>query len=247
MPSSSQTHGSDLHITQSDHADRLPDTQADSRSNAAVQPLETVVLVDVFERLADGQVLGPVGVVLLALHLDTDDLDRLVPGRKTTTKSAGGDLFNDAQLLATVLASHLSDTTLGNARQTEPATPVGHLPDRNGVDTLVDTTNTFTTVDVHEGLHGARGLHSGGSNLVLRDLDRLHASAETHGGISLSKTSNHTTSDTTDEVVCAEDTSAVFGFGCDEKQDGTLCGCFNPGLGDVSQSLLGEDKARDLR
>jgi len=78
--------GINLHVTQSNHADGLPDTKADTRSDSPVQTLDTVGLVDVLEGLGDGQVLGPVGVILLALHLDANDLNWLVPGGQSTSQ-----------------------------------------------------------------------------------------------------------------------------------------------------------------
>jgi hypothetical protein len=69
---------------------------------------------------------------------------------------------------------------------------------------------------------------------VLCDLDRLHARAETHGGVGLCQTADHTTRDTGDEVVRAERLRVELGFGCDEEEDGALRGGFDPGPGDES-------------
>lgn len=70
----------DLHVTKSHHADGLPDTQANTGCHTAVQTLDTVRVVDVLESFADSKVLGAVGVLSLALHLNPDHFDRLVPG-----------------------------------------------------------------------------------------------------------------------------------------------------------------------
>jgi hypothetical protein len=78
----------------------------------------------------------------------------------------------------------------GNVRdtaQTKSRTPVGDLPDGNGVDTLVDTGETLTAVNVHE-------------------------SAETHGCVGLRQTTSHATNDAGAEVVGAEAPSVVLGF-----------------------------------
>lgn len=74
-----------LHVTKSNHADGLPDAQTDTRSHTTVETTDAVAVVDVLESLADGQVLGAVRVRGLALHLDTDNLNGLVPGGQTTT------------------------------------------------------------------------------------------------------------------------------------------------------------------
>lgn len=85
-------------IAEGDHAHGLPHTQTDTRHHAAVQALETGLAVDVLEGVADGHLLGPVGVVLLALHLHTHDFDRLVPGGETTTEGGCEDLFGHTEL-----------------------------------------------------------------------------------------------------------------------------------------------------
>jgi hypothetical protein len=64
---------------------------------------------------------------------------------------------------------------------------------------------------------------------VLRDLDRLHACAETHSGIGLRETSRHSTRYTSDEVGGAERLGVVFSFRGDEEEDGSLGGGFDPG------------------
>jgi hypothetical protein len=220
-----------LHITNGHHADGLPNTETNTRSNTTVEARETVLRVDVTEGVADSHLLGTVGVLLLALHLNTDDLDGLVPGTETTTKTTGHDLLPGTELLTVLLAGKRADPTLGETTETESATPVGHLADGDGVDTLVDTSDTLLAVDIHEGLEGRGGLDTGGSHLVLGNLDRLHAGAETHGGVGLSDTTDDTTSDTTEEFVGAGAAGVELGLGGDEEQDGTLGGSFNPGPG----------------
>jgi hypothetical protein len=218
-----------LHITERNHADRLPNAKTDSRSNATVQTLDTVLAVDVIERLSNCQVLGAIGVYRLGLHLDTDNLDGLVPCGKTTTKRGGGDFLPNTELLAALLAHHFADTRLGDTRETEARAPVGDLAHGDGVDTAVDTADALRAIDCHESLHGAGGLHAAGCHLVLCDLHRLHARAEAHGGICLRKTANHAARDTRHEVVRAGGLGVVFGFRSDEEEDGALGGGFDPG------------------
>lgn len=220
------------YVTKSDHANGLPDTQTDTGSDTTVETLHAVLLVDVLEGLADSHVLGTVGVLLLALHLDADDLDGLVPGRKTTTKSRSEDLLRDTELLAVLLTSSLTDTSLGDTGQTKARAPVGDLADGDGVDALVDTADTLLTVDVHECLHSARRLDASRRHLVLGDLNRLHASAETHGSVGLGETTSHTAGNTRNEVVGAGVAGVELGLGCDEEEDGALGGCFDPSPGD---------------
>lgn len=99
------------HVTERDHAHGLPHTQTDTRHDAAVQTFYAGLAVDVFEGVADGHLLGSVGVFLLALHLDTDDFDGLVPGRETSTERRGEDLFGCAELDRGVfLVGYFADT-----------------------------------------------------------------------------------------------------------------------------------------
>jgi hypothetical protein len=218
-----------LHITERNHADRLPNAETNTRSNATVQAFHTVLAVDVVERLTDRQVLGTVGVDRLGLHLDTDNLNGLVPRGQTTTKRGGRDLLHDAELLAALLAHDFADARLGDTRETEARAPVGDLAHGDGVDTAVDTADALLAVDSHKGLQGAGRLHAAGCHLVLRDLHRLHARAEAHGGISLRESTDHAARDTRDEVVRAGGLGVVFGFRSDEEEDGALGGGFDPG------------------
>lgn len=85
-------------ITKRNHAHGLPHTQTDTRHHAAVKALDTRLAVDVLESVADGHLLGPVGVVLLALHLHAHDFDGLVPGGETAAEGGCEDLFGHAEL-----------------------------------------------------------------------------------------------------------------------------------------------------
>ena len=86
------------HIAERDHAHGLPHTQTDTRHHTAVKALEAGLAVNVPESVADGHLLGPVGVVLLALHLHAHDFDGLVPGGETTAEGGCEDLFGHAEL-----------------------------------------------------------------------------------------------------------------------------------------------------
>lgn len=218
-----------LHITQGNHANRLPNTQSNAGSHTPVESLNAVVLVDILEGVSDRHLLGTVRILLLALHLDTNNLDGLIPGRQTTTKSGGGDLLKGAELLAILLVGHLSDALLGKTAETETRTPVGHLADGNSIHTLVNTTNTLTAINIHEGGPGARGFLAGRRHLVLGDLDRLHAGAEAHGGIRLRNTASHAASDASSEIAGAEGAGIPLRLGGDKEQDGTLGRSLNPG------------------
>lgn len=218
-----------IHITQCYHADRLPNAKTDSRSNTTVETLDTVVGVDVLERGGHVQVLGAVGINSLGLKLHTDNLNGLVPCAQTATKGGSGDLLNHTELLAVLLLRDLANTSLRDTGQTKAGTPVGDLANRNGIDTTVDTAETLGAPDAHEGLKRAWWLRAGSCNLVLCDLDCLHASAEAHGGIGLRKTTCHSTRDTGKKVGSAERLGVVFGFRGDEEEDGSFGGGFDPG------------------
>ena len=130
----------------------------------------------------------------------------------------------------------LPNRALSQTGQSESRTPIGSLPNGNGIDTLVDTADSLFPVNVHESGESARRLHAARCNLVLRDLDRLHASTETHCGVRLSDASHHAAADASDEVGGAEGLGVVLGLGCDEEKDGSLGGSFDPRPG--NQSLV---------
>lgn len=210
----------------------MPNAETNARSDTTVQTGETVGVVNVAESVADSHLLGAVGIVLFALHLDTDDLNGLVPGGETTTETGSEDLFPGTELVAVPLTGGAANPALSQAAETKAGAPVGHLADGNGVDTLVDALDTLLAVNVHESLEGGGRLDTGGGQLVLGDFDRLHAGAETHGGISLGDTTGDTTQDTTTELGGTSSAGIVFSLGRNKEKDGALGGGFDPGPGD---------------
>lgn len=220
-----------VHVSKSNHADSLPDTKTNTRSDTPVKTLDAVLAIYVAEGLADSQILWTVRVNSLALHLDTDDLNRLVPGRQATTDGTSSDLFKTVELLTVLLSRDLSDPDFSKTGETKSRTPVCSLSNGDGVDALVDSTDTFTAVDVHESSEGAWGLDACSSHLGLGDFDSLHACAETHGSVGLGNTTSHTTTDSTDEVIGAESFGIVLCFGSHEEKDGTFGRGLDPGPG----------------
>jgi len=210
------------HVTHGNHADRLPYTEANARCDTAIEALETIGLVNVLERVAHRHLLGAVGVVLLALHLDADHLNGLVPGRETTTEGRSRDLLSHAQLLAVLLGRHLANALLGQTAETEARAPVGHLADGNSIDTLVDATDALAPVNVHEGGPGAGGRGTRCRQLVLGDLDSLHAGTEAHGRVRLHHTARHAADDTAAELASPRNASVVLGLGRHEEEHGAL-------------------------
>lgn len=188
------------HVTKSHHADSLPHTQGDTRSNSSVKSLNTVGLINILEGLAHGKLLRAVWIVGLALHLDSNDFNRLIPSGQSTTKTRRADLLDRTQLFFFVLPGGIPNRTLRQARQPKTGTPVGGLTDGDCIDTLIDAADPFFTVDTHECLPGAGRLHTRRRHLVSGNLDSLHAGTEAHGGICLSNTTTHTSSDTSHEV-----------------------------------------------
>ena len=219
----------DVHIAESNHADCLPDTETNSRRDAAVKTLDAVVRVDVLRCGSHVQVLGAIGVNGLGLELNADNLDWLVPRAQSTTKSRSSDLLDNTQLLAALLSSNLPDTGFSNTGQTEAGTPVCNLTHGNGIYTAVDTTKTLGAPYAHERLHGRRGFATGSCDLVFCDLDSFHAGAETHGSIGLCQSTRHTATDTSHEIRRAERLGVVFSFRCNEEENGALGGSFDPG------------------
>jgi hypothetical protein len=190
----------DLHIAQGDHADGLPDAEADSGSHSTVKAFDAVLRVDVFQCLADGQIFWSVGVFGFALHFYPDHLDGLIPRAESATQATGKDLLHRAQLLTFFFASSPSDRRLCQSRQAEAGAPIGGLSDCYGVDASVDTLDAFFAVDAHEGLYGTGWLHTRSSQLMLGYFNRLHARAEAHGRIGLSDTADHASADTAHKV-----------------------------------------------
>lgn len=221
-------------VTETDHEDGLPHTQTNTRGDTSVETLEAVSLVNVLEGLGNSQVLGSVGINSLGLHLDSNDLNRLVPSRKTTTNGGSNDLFKNVELLAIVLAGNLSNSLLTKTGKTETGAPVSALANGNSVDTLVNTSDTLLSVDILENLKGSGNLDAANSSgLVTGDLNSLHACAETHGHVGLGETTNHTTGDTSSKVSKAKvGLCSVFSLNGDEKQNSALGRSFDPGPGD---------------
>lgn len=89
-------------ITQSDHAHSLPHTKTNTWCDTTVQTLESRRAVDVLERVGYSHLLRSVRVILLRLHLDTNNLDGLVPGAETTTNGRSKDTFGRRKLLRCV-------------------------------------------------------------------------------------------------------------------------------------------------
>lgn len=99
-------------VGKADHADRLPRAESDTGRDTSVETLETVCVVDVGKRVEHGlfrrssRVLAfDSGLHLVSArsrrqtHLDSDDLDRLVPGRERTTNRRGEDLVHRTELV----------------------------------------------------------------------------------------------------------------------------------------------------
>lgn len=217
------------HITQSYHANRLPNTKPNPRSNAAIQPLDPICLVNVPERAAHRHLLRTIRILCLTLHLHAHNLNRLVPGTKPTAHRRRGNLLHNAQLLAMLLASGPPDARLSKSAEPEARPPVRDLAYRDGVDAFVDASDPLGSVDGHERLHRAGHLLARRRGLVLRDLDRLHARAEAHRGVGLRETAGHAARDAADEGGRAERLSIILGFGGDEEEDCALGAGFDPG------------------
>lgn len=84
-------------VAERDHAYCLPNAEPNARRDTSVQAPNTVLAVDIPERVPHGHLLGPIRVLFLRLHLHAHHLDRLVPSRKTTAESGGEDLFGDGE------------------------------------------------------------------------------------------------------------------------------------------------------
>jgi hypothetical protein len=218
-----------LHITHCNHADCLPNSQSNTRNNATVQTLKPILRIDILESITDSHFSRTVWIDRLTLHLNSDDLNRLIPSTETTTKTTGKDLLESAQLGSFFFTCSFANTLFCKTGKTESGTPISHLSDGYRINTLVDTLNTFFAVDIHECSECAWWFDTRGRDLVFCDFDRLHASAESHRGICLCDTSCYSTTDSCCEVTSSEGSRIVFGFRCDEEEDSALSGRLDPG------------------
>ncbi|KAH3673907.1 hypothetical protein OGATHE_001887 [Ogataea polymorpha] len=216
-------------VSQSHHAHRLPDSQHNSWSHASVQALYTVVRVNVLGCANNAQLFRPVRVFGLRLHLDPDHLDRLVPGRKTSTNHRRQDSLAGCQLLVLALTCQRPDAVFCKSRKTKSRTPIGHLSDGHGVDTFVDASDTVFGKDLLEDLEGALNRSSGCSSLVTRDLHGLHARAESHCQVCLEQTTSDSSTYTRHKRRRSQQLETVFGLRRDKQQHGTLGAGLNPG------------------
>lgn len=232
--------GENIHITKSNHTDSLPDTQPNTRRNTTIQALDTVRVIDILESLTNSQVLRPIRVLRLALHLDADNLDRLIPSRQPTTKAAGQNLLEAAQSLPVILPGDVPDSGFRKTGQTEARAPVGGLADGDCVDAPVDAADTFAAVDVHKGSEGAGGFDARGGHFMFCDFDGFHAGAEAHCGIGLGDAAGHAAADSSEEVVGAEGFGVVFCLGRYEEEDGAFGGSLNPGPGNETLVVFRE-------
>lgn len=107
------------HIAQSNHADRLPNPQPNPRGHTTIQSLEPVIRIDVFQRLSHRQIQRPVRIHGFALHLDPNNLNRLIPRTQATTKTAGKDFLRGAEFLPFFFARDSSDAGFSQAGKTE--------------------------------------------------------------------------------------------------------------------------------
>lgn len=210
----------------------MPNAQPDAWHHTTVQTPDTILGVDVCQCVPNSHLCRPIRIHGLALHLHADDLDGLVPRAETTTQTRREDLLPRIQLSAILLPSRLADALLRKAAEAETRSPVRHLADGYGIDSLVDAPDSLFPVYIHEGSEGSRGLDACGGHLGLGNLDGLHTSAETHGRICLRDTTHDTSSDTGSEITSTRGARVVFGFGGDEQEDGALGGGLNPGPGD---------------
>ena len=188
-----------LHITQGNHANRLPNAEPNAWGNAPIQPLETIIRIDVLCSSCNRHLLRAIRILLLALHLNTDDLNWLIPSAEATAQGTSGDLLDHGELLMLTFPSRLPDARLSNTAEAEAGAPVRDLAHSDGIDTLIDAANALGAPDLHECLHCARRLLPRRGHLVLGDLDCLHAGTEAHGRVGLRQTADHTTRNTANE------------------------------------------------
>ncbi|KAH3668269.1 hypothetical protein OGAPHI_002023 [Ogataea philodendri] len=216
-------------VTKSNHTNGLPNSKHNSWSHTSIKSLYTVVRVDVFCSTQNAQILWTFRITCLGLHLHTDHLNWLVPGRKTTTQSRRQNSLASSQLLVLRLSGERLDGVLSESGQPESRSPVGHLSNCNSIDTLVDTLDTFLGVDVLENFQAALDWGSSSSSLVSGDLDSLHTGTESHCEVSLEQSTSDSSTNTRNEWRCAHSLQTVLSFGRHKQQNSTFGTGFNPG------------------
>jgi hypothetical protein len=90
----------------------------------------------------------------ITTHLNSDDLDGLVPRRERATNGARENLIERTKTFTLLDPLDIPQGRFGETGKAHSGTPIGCLSDSDGVDTLVDTGNTLATIDVHEHLEG---------------------------------------------------------------------------------------------
>lgn len=218
-------------VGKADHANRLPDAEEDPWCDTSVETLDAVLLVDVSKRVADGQLFGTIASgsgLGHALHFDADDLDGLIPGGQSTADTGARNALSGVQLVLFGFAREASDRALGETREAHSGSPVGALSNRDGVDTLVDPFQSFSSVDVAKHSPRRWRLDSGFRLLVPRDLGRLHARTESHGSIRLCDTARHASEQTSGSRRKSGILGYLFNFSCGEKQHSSLGRRFDP-------------------
>lgn len=101
-------------------------------------------------------------------NLDSDDLNRLIPSCESTTDGRSSNLLKSTELLVLSFTLEISNGALGKTSKTHtiqkvheynvsmildedlPRTPICALANSDGIDTLVNTTDTFSAPDVRE-------------------------------------------------------------------------------------------------
>ena len=81
----------------------MPNAQTNARSDSTVQSPDTVLLINILHRFADSQILWAVRIIRLALHLNSNNFNGLIPRAQATTKSTREDFLHTAKLLSVLL------------------------------------------------------------------------------------------------------------------------------------------------
>jgi hypothetical protein len=95
------------------HAHSQIYTKPDSRSDAPIEPLQPMVLVNILGSSPNVQFLRSIRILRLALHLNSNHFNRLIPTPKRPSNNRSHQLFGNTQLSMLILALHYH---LGNSR-----------------------------------------------------------------------------------------------------------------------------------
>ncbi|GAO46274.1 hypothetical protein G7K_0507-t1 [Saitoella complicata NRRL Y-17804] len=223
-------------IRKTNHTNRLPNTQPNPGRNTPIQPLHTIILINIPKRTPNRHLRRTIRVSLRTLHLNPNNLNRLIPRTQPTTNNTRSNPFGRRQLFAVFFVRGFTDPAFRETRESDTRAPVCALSDGDGVDAFVDSADSFAAVDVEEGVHRAWGFHACRGDFVAGDFDCFHTCAESHlcrsvtnRRVGLRDTTTHTTEHTRQEGIRTRSLRRILQLTRSKQQHSSLRRSLNPG------------------